>query len=361
MQSRLGIARRGGSISVASAILASVLMLLTAGRVQGQKLSRESEASQQKTIASLKAHPGRVNQYDSHGYTPLMRAAQYGDSLVARYLLQHGARVGLRDKADSLQTEHDTALKMAIIGEHYNIAEMLLQRGANIDGDLGGITLTSDMSLPVPLLSMAARGNDLNMIRFLAKHGANLDAVDEWGNVPLFYSDNITVAKALIALGAHVNPKTRGAHSLLDSALESMPSDIGPQFYVTDDIINLFLKAGATSPDAMCLAASRMSIDPLKQMLAQGWSPNRRNRAGLTPLMVAAADRRPDVVRLLLMHKARVDLRSPQGKTALMLARTVTGPRKYDNVHIPMPSEPPASEANRQEVIRLLLAAGAKE
>lgn len=218
------------------------------------------------------------------------------------------------------------------------------------------------MSLPVPMLSAAARDSDTALVKWLAKHGVNMDAVDERHNPALFYAASPVVAKTLIACGAHLNPKNKGGESLLDKALQSVPADIGPQFGVSDDVIDVFLDAGAIDAEAMSLAAACISTQPLKKMLRMGWNPDKRNAAGLTPLMVAASEWRPDVVRLLLSHKASVNLRSRQGETALAIARTSVGSRaqEYNARLVFVKDYPLSNEKSRQEVIHLLKAAGAK-
>ena len=343
------------------AVFAALLSLQAAVVCGQQNRFPPSQAQQEKVIASLKAHPKSLNRYDANGSTPLMSAADDGSFLVVKYLLDHGARIDIRD-GDRPEDERNTALGHAVLSGHLAIAEELLRRGAKLDGEKTGFTLTSDMSLPVPLLSGAARSNDPALVKWLAKHGAKMDTMNDHNESALFYAADPAMVKTLIACGAHLNPRHRGDTSVLDSALSSTFSDIGPNFYVTDDIIDAYLKTGAIDSEAMSLAVVRVTTAPLHKMLRMGWNPNKRNKSGLTPLMVAASDLRPDVIRLLLQYKAKVDLRTDWGGTALSMARNSDGHREHDYSRL---SEfgngyPPANEKSRQEVIRLLKAAGAK-
>jgi ankyrin repeat protein len=354
--------KRGVRASLTTAaVLAALLCFQASAFCEPPHGLPPSRAQQEKVIAALKAHRDRVNKYDANGSTPLMSAADDGSLLVVKYLLDHGARVDIRD-GDRPEDERNTALGHAVKSGNLVIAEELLRRGAKLNGETTGFTLTSDMSLPVPLLSGAARGNDPALVKWLAKHGANMDTMNDHYESALFYAADPTMVKTLIACGAHLNPRHRGDASVLDRALASTFSDIGPNFYVTDDIIAAYLEAGAIDSEAMSLAVARVTTVPLHKMLRMGWNPNRRNRSGLTPLMVAASDLRPDVILLLLQYKAKVNLRTDWGGTALSMARNSDGHRERDYSRL---SEfgngyPPANEKSRQEVIRLLKAAGAK-
>lgn len=89
-----------------------------------------------------------------------MYAAAYGLNTMADMLLYYDADVNLRSSADS-----STALQIAVITGNQEIAEMLVQRGADVNAqDVLGFT---------PLM-IAAQANDTAMIRFLMSKGADL-------------------------------------------------------------------------------------------------------------------------------------------------------------------------------------------
>ena len=59
----------------------------------------------------------------------------------------------------------------------------------------------------------------------------------------------------------------------------------------------------------------------MQALLANAWvDVNAKQRGGNTPLTIASAKGRSDIVRLLLAAKANVSAADDDGKTALMLA-----------------------------------------
>lgn len=75
------------------------------------------------------------------------------------------------------------------------------------------------------------------------------------------------------------------------------------------------------SPDAALYNASEHGATAVvRDLLAGGANPNWQNVTGWTPLMIAAAERHPDTVIVLLDAKANPNLRNRLGRTALMFA-----------------------------------------
>jgi ankyrin repeat protein len=84
-------------------------------------------------------------------------------------------------------------------------------------------------------------------------------------------------------------------------------------------------------------AAYQEKLESVREQLAQGISPDARNRYGMTPLALAAEAGNLRIVQLLLEHKANPNLALPGGETPLMTA----------------------ARTGRLEVVQALLAAGA--
>lgn len=66
-----------------------------------------------------------INVMDDHGFTPLMIAAEKGYSYFVDYYILNGADI------DTVNKNNWTALSYAVIFDHYESAELLLNRGAN--------------------------------------------------------------------------------------------------------------------------------------------------------------------------------------------------------------------------------------
>lgn len=80
------------------------------------------------SIASFTFADANLNEADIHGMTPLMWAAFYNQTEVAKYLLGRKALTEFKSNASGA-----TALILASSRGHSAIAKMLLEHGADVD------------------------------------------------------------------------------------------------------------------------------------------------------------------------------------------------------------------------------------
>jgi len=119
-----------------------------------------------------------VNTRTSKGQTPLM-AACYLSEEVARLLIEKGADVTAKSNDG---TGTFTYCFMGIMGGKTStgLAELMLSKGANVDdaapsGEIAGYTC----------LMMASRNGKPELVKFLVKNGANVNAKAKDGSTPL--------------------------------------------------------------------------------------------------------------------------------------------------------------------------------
>jgi ankyrin repeat protein len=120
----------------------------------------------------------------AHGATPLMRAAKNGDAAAIELLLAHGADPGIAQK------NHTTALMFAaglgrgqgVFAKDYateaellSAVKVLVEHGVDVNA-------VSDAGQTA--LHFAAQASD-EIVRYLATHGAKLDAKDKQGRTPV--------------------------------------------------------------------------------------------------------------------------------------------------------------------------------
>jgi ankyrin repeat and BTB/POZ domain-containing protein 2 len=111
----------------------------------------------------------KINTVSEHGLTPLMIASIRGDETLAKVLLDAGADVDAETPAigsigaqnhpgayPNPETQHWTALTYSAIQGHLNIAKLLLERGANVEG---GARLSEDKCTETPLQVTISSGN----------------------------------------------------------------------------------------------------------------------------------------------------------------------------------------------------------
>lgn len=252
---------------------------------------------------------------DASGSTALHRAASSGALAVVRRLVEAGAAVDVPDAGGN------TPLHLAAAGGHESLARWLLQQGANptLANDSGwtarmlasrsddtalrnvfgvaaersgaGVAALADMQRTPAMaawseLAIAAWSGRLELVRALVEGGADPAAVDASGFTPLgraLSADRFRVAEYLIARGVPVSPGR-------------------------EDVLLTHL------------VAARGPADLLRSLAANGADLERRDPAGRTPLLVAAAQARdPGAVAALLSLGASVDAADHDGLTVLHL------------------------------------------
>ncbi|KAI0255528.1 hypothetical protein BJV78DRAFT_681434 [Lactifluus subvellereus] len=222
--------------------------------------------------------------------------------------LYYATLCGFHDLAEHLIVRHPqyidargghyvTPLVGALAGNHFQIAQLLHQRGADVDvrGD-GDVT---------PLISASTRGHP-EFVQWLLSHGADVNSQDEDGDTSLrCASTNLEhpdVARILVEHNADPNAPNRRGYT--------------PLHY----------------------ASANGHLDMVRLLLELGVDVNTRAKDGKTPLHRASEREDLEVARVLLEHGADVEAEDDKGKTAFQLA----------------------SEGGRGEVMKLLSEHGAK-
>jgi ankyrin repeat protein len=122
-----------------------------------------------------------VNYHDEDGITPLMCAIleEKPSPKIIKLLITNGAEVNFNDNREKW-----TALHFAARAGHVEIANILLGAGALIEArDVFGNT---------PLMrAISAFKNREQIIRFLLKHGADRNAINESGVSPMSLADTM--------------------------------------------------------------------------------------------------------------------------------------------------------------------------
>jgi ankyrin repeat protein len=232
-------------------------------------------------IRLLVAHGADVNARSTDMRTPLMIAARRpGNTAAVKFLLERGAN--LNPNLHPI-TESSPLIEAATAGNADSV-ELLLSRGAEVKNgaaepalELGIAARCSkcaallaakglskeDYSMALP--NIAALG-DVNAVRLMLDHGANVNAVDPLGRTALMYaaaSDLLPLdeVKLLVERGADVN--ARDAHKLSgDSGLTVL--DIA-RLHGETPIVEQLVKYGAKGT-----APSTPALKPRRENTIQG-------------------------------------------------------------------------------------------
>lgn len=131
-----------------------------------------------------------INAIDADGRTPLHVAARQGQTAVVNLLLKNGAEINVVDR------QGYAALHDALLAKRIQIADLLLKKGATLD-------------VQKLLWSVVDAGlGDRGVLQWLAKHGADFNAVNVTGMTPLakaIVDNQRSLVKFLVAQGADVN------------------------------------------------------------------------------------------------------------------------------------------------------------
>lgn len=134
--------------------------------------ARESQLAILNAALQRGADPNKTNYFSPGQIPPIVAAAQQGHADIIKSLLKAGAKV---DKGDEGQL---TALNWACANEHWDVAELLLQNGANPN------SYKSRNMYTTPLMVVAEKGN-AKILKLLIEKGADITKTDSYGRTAL--------------------------------------------------------------------------------------------------------------------------------------------------------------------------------
>ena len=255
------------------------------------------------------------------GWTALMYAARQGALDSVRALAESGASLDLTN------SDGTTSLVLAIINAHYDVAGLLLERGADPNvadrSGMAALYATVDMhtvpwmkgrtaskpsesmdtvTLTTRLLERGADPNAQLTAPILMRHQTSGDRALGRGATAFMRaakSGDVTMMRLLLAHGA--DPHRR------------------QQWQATALLLAAGLGWRTGDTDANDQGTEQEVIDAIALCLELGMDVNAVDHSGLTALHVAV-DRGDEVVKFLVARGARLDIRDAWGRTPLDLA-----------------------------------------
>jgi ankyrin repeat protein len=272
----------------------------------------------------LLARKADINTTDDEGRTPLLLAVQKGFKNIVEVLLVHSADVNAKNKDGA------TPLHFAAGAGSKPMVELLLTHGA----DVNAATLNGGTALHYQ--------NDLPTAEVLIAHNANVNAADLGGRTPLSEAaekGNVPVAQLLLSKGAAVDAKTSDGLTPLVLAVARKQKEMVEALLkakagsnVRFDFDRLHWYGPPVQPPLvwkdytpLLLAARDGSVEIAASLLTYKADPNLSGGQGDFPILNAMTIGDPKsrcaMITLLLDHGADPNVADPdQKQTALMRA-----------------------------------------
>ncbi|MDR3503221.1 MAG: ankyrin repeat domain-containing protein [Legionella sp.] len=209
----------------------------------------------------------------TYGFTPLMLAAQKGETKICEELLKRGAAFEATGQIEQ------SPLRTASFHGHSKIVSLLLQYGAN----------TEAIAKQVSPLWIAAQNNHEDIVHALVAHGANVNAQHltngESCLFPAVATGNLNLVDFLTTHSSKVNTQDSEGRTPLHKAAYCNFAEIG------------------------------------KLLISRGAQVNIQDHYGVSPLHRTALDSpTSEFTEMLLEHKASLNLEDNFGQTALYIA-----------------------------------------
>jgi ankyrin repeat protein len=273
-QTPLHLAAMYGHVAAAEALIAGGAEI--EARAQGgyTPLALAAGHGRAPVLKLLLAHGAQVETRDNTEWTPLHRAASEGHDNAVRLLLAHGARVDAADRSGN------TPLTYALLKGDDETIRFLVERGARVTGGGEGRSL----------LALAVENAMPEHVRLLLGHGADPNALDGNGDVPL--------ETAIDYNGTRPERVVENARVLLDNG-----ADVHARWQYGDTPLHR--------------AAARGNLDLALLLLDHGAKVNARNDSGRTPLFHAVTHHEPEIAEALLQHGADPNAEDRQRETPI--------------------------------------------
>uniref|UniRef100_A0A8C2ZP38 Ankyrin 1 n=1 Tax=Cyclopterus lumpus TaxID=8103 RepID=A0A8C2ZP38_CYCLU len=369
----LHLASKEGHVKMVLELLHNGIVLETTTKKGNTALHIAALAGQEQVVAELVNYGANVNAQSQKGFTPLYMAAQENHLEVVKFLLENGANQstptedGFTPLAVALQQGHENVVALLInygtkgkvrlpalhiaarnddtrtaavllqndpnadvlskvcvcactgftplhIAAHYenlNVAQLLLNRGANVNfTPKNGIT---------PLHIAARRGNVI-MVRLLLDRGAQIDAKTKDELTPLHCAarnGHVRIIEILLDHGAPIQAKTKNGLSPIHMSAQGDHMDCVKQLLQYNAEIDDITQDHLTP---LHVAAHCGHQRMAKVLLDKGAKPNSRALNGFTPLHIACKKNHMRVMDLLLKHSASIEAVTESGLTPLHVA-----------------------------------------
>lgn len=270
------------------------------------------------TVKSLLNSELDLDKTDECGYKPLLLAVNFGNIEIAKLLLEAGASSDCCDAQSMVNS---------IENRRPDLLLFLIEAGIDINQRL---VENEDRTV----LTEAARAGDINIVKTLVEHGADVNAVSRKNHFALMNAACQGWQEIYDYLAPLTSPQLRYR------AEKELPAGLAYRKRKDDKLLGEFITAAATG-----------DIDTVRAAIEKKVNVNAFDVDGSTALFIAANWGYVSIVRALIEAGANVNLGAEDNReTPLMIAASRTALKK-NKVYV--------GELGQVEVIKLLIEAGA--
>ena len=253
----------------------------------------------------------RADAKDSHGNNAADIAAENGNPNILPLLAQYGCKPSRRSTAADDEEDPNWMLMDAVYSGDQDSVRALARSGADVNAEVSGYGTAG---------GVAAKNEDLEMLKLLRDLGCRLGAKDAHGSIPFEYAlDRMeympggdAVVRWLMENG--YGPKSDEGGSPYIAMIEPL---VGPRAVRLLVSLGFSLESPPDKEPELVRAAAYPEM--VRTLLELGADPNASGPTGTTALHAAAGDSdgsfNQESVNLLIAAKANVNARDREGRT----------------------------------------------
>lgn len=251
----------------------------------------------------------------------LMAAAVQGELTAVQQAVADGANVNVQ-YASGGDYAGCSALMMALMRKQFDVADYLIDQGANVNHKRPAKHTDDKMRGQTPLWWAANHGH-LELAAKLLEKGADLDTPDHFGSTPLSTaasSGHLPMVRFLVELGADIHSTIYDGRKPFNLAVTHGHKKVA-EFLMSQG--NMAEEAGSSGYSSLMIAAENGFYDLAKTLIEKGADVNRVHPGpgiytglrGWTPLIFAVNAGYVRLVKLFIKAGADVNYVVPERHT----------------------------------------------